>query len=168
VSHRIRDLVQRLALEQVEESFFVAIDSIEVRPMVEERLDDGGLGGFVTGSGVEAAVALGVRCVGVGAALQQQVDARHRREHADGIPTDTRGVPGTGEVQGGPSAPPHATHGHKLIDCQLHLENLVVFEMGDELGEETDEVEEDDDSSVEVGGVRRQTRWRRMTIVLLK
>merc|ERR1719397_1935767 len=46
-----------------------------------------------------------------------------------------------------------APHSNKFIHSLLYLKHLLLLEMGYKLGEKADEVEEDDDSAVEVGRV---------------
>ena len=56
--------------------------------MVEQGLDDRGLGGLVEGSRVQRRVAFAVHGVGVGTALEQEADRWDGWEDADGVATN--------------------------------------------------------------------------------
>lgn len=56
--------------------------------VVEEGLDDGGLGRLVEGGRVQRRVAFAVDGIGVGTALKQEADCRHGWEDADGVATN--------------------------------------------------------------------------------
>ena len=81
-------LMEGLFVEEVGEGLLVIVDPIKVGAMVEQGLDDRGLGGLVEGSRVQRRVAFAVHGVGVGTALKQEADRRHRWEDADGVATD--------------------------------------------------------------------------------
>jgi hypothetical protein len=123
-SRELSDLVQRLLIEEAEERLVLVVDAVEVRSVVEQALDHGWLGGLVEGGGVQRHVALGVLCIGVGAALQQEADGGHRGEDADGVAADGGGVARAGEVERGAPAAALGPHSDKLEHSLLHLEHL--------------------------------------------
>ena len=51
-------LVQRRPLQQVEECPLVVVDQVEVRPVLQQRLDHPRLGRLVAGGGVQGSVAV--------------------------------------------------------------------------------------------------------------
>ena len=50
--------MQRRPLQQVEECPLVVVDEVEVRPVLQQRLDHPSLGGLVAGGGVQGSVAV--------------------------------------------------------------------------------------------------------------
>ena len=50
--------MQRRPLQQVEECPLVVVDEVEVRPVLQQRLDHPRLGRLVTGRGVQGSVAV--------------------------------------------------------------------------------------------------------------
>ena len=117
-------LVQGLLVEQTVEGLLVSVDQIKVRPVVQQGLDDGGLGRLVEGGRVQGRVALAVLGVGVGPALEEEGDGGYRGEDTDGVAAHRGGVSGTGQVEGRAPAPALGAHRDKLVHCLLHLEHL--------------------------------------------
>lgn len=116
--------MHRLLIEQAEESLLVRVDHVKVGAVVEQRLDDGGLGRLVEGGGVKRRVAVAVLGIGVSAALQEKADGGHGGEDADGVAADGGGVPGTGQVEGGAPAAAQGTNAHKLEHSRLDFKHL--------------------------------------------
>ena len=81
-------LMEGLFVQEVGEGLLVIVDPIKVGAMVEQGLDDRGLGGLVEGGRVQRRVAFAVHGVGVGTALEQEADCRHGWEDADGVATN--------------------------------------------------------------------------------
>jgi len=72
----------------MEERFLVVIDQIEVSPVLEEALYDGGLGWFVESGRVKSRVTVIISSVDRSPALQQKIYGWYRREVTDGISPD--------------------------------------------------------------------------------
>ena len=69
--------MERLFVEEVCKGLLVIVDPIKVSAMVEQGLDDRGLGGLVEGGRVQRRVPFAVHRVRVRPALEQEADGRH-------------------------------------------------------------------------------------------
>jgi hypothetical protein len=76
-----------------------------------------------------------------------------RGELADGISAHGAAVSGTGEVEQRASVPSPRVEAEELEDCLLHPEYLLFAEVRAKLGEQADQVQDDDEGAIEVGHV---------------
>jgi len=125
----VDEFVDGLRPKDVGESLPVAVHRVEMHAALEQRLHKRRLRrlGRRRRGDVQSRVQVEVAAVGVGAALDQELDDVDGGEHADGIATHRRAIAGAGQVEwGGPVSTP-GPDPEEFVDCLFDSEDLVFF-----------------------------------------